>query len=134
MLFLLKAVAFCPWQPRTLATGGGSLDRNIRFWNLSTGNLINSIDTGSQVCCLFTIYFSLFTFLKILKKIFSWNYNYRSVPLSGALKIIKNWPVPMGILIIKLQFGNIQRWERYVLKIVIILWAQSFTSLIAELR
>ena len=45
----IKAVAFCPWQPRTLATGGGSLDRHIRFWNLSTGNLINSIDTGSQV-------------------------------------------------------------------------------------
>ena len=46
----IKAVAFCPWQPRTLATGGGTADRNIRFWNLSTGNLINSIDTGSQVC------------------------------------------------------------------------------------
>ena len=45
----IKAVAFCPWQPRTLATGGGSLDRHIRFWNLSTGNIINSIDTGSQV-------------------------------------------------------------------------------------
>jgi len=48
----IKAVAFCPWQPRTLATGGGTADRNIRFWNLSTGNLINSIDTGSQVSAI----------------------------------------------------------------------------------
>ena len=48
----IKAVAFCPWQPRTLATGGGSQDRHIRFWNLSTGNQINSIDTGSQVSAI----------------------------------------------------------------------------------
>jgi WD40 repeat protein len=27
-------------------------DRNIRFWNASTGALLNSIDTGSQVCSL----------------------------------------------------------------------------------
>ena len=58
----IKAVAFCPWQPRTLATGGGTADRNIRFWNLSTGNLINSIDTGSQVrrvhksCLLYEVF------------------------------------------------------------------------------
>jgi len=45
----IKAMAFCPWQPRTLATGGGSQDRNIRIWNTSTGNLLNCIDTGSQV-------------------------------------------------------------------------------------
>ena len=48
----VKAVAFCPWQPRTLATGGGSQDRHIRFWNTSTGNLLNSIDTGSQVSAI----------------------------------------------------------------------------------
>jgi cell division cycle protein 20 (cofactor of APC complex) len=48
----IKAVAFCPWQPRTLATGGGSLDRTIRFWNTSTGNMLNSIDTGSQVSAI----------------------------------------------------------------------------------
>lgn len=45
----IKAVAFCPWQPRTLATGGGSQDRHIRVWNTSTGNCLNSVDTGSQV-------------------------------------------------------------------------------------
>ena len=45
----VKAVAFCPWQPRTLATGGGSQDRHIKIWNTASGNLLNSIDTGSQV-------------------------------------------------------------------------------------
>ena len=48
----VKAVSFCPWQPRTLATGGGSQDRHIRFWNTSTGNLLNSVDTGSQVSAI----------------------------------------------------------------------------------
>ena len=42
-------MAFCPWQPRTLASGGGSQCRNIKIWNTTTGNLLNSIDTGSQV-------------------------------------------------------------------------------------
>jgi len=45
----IKAMSFCPWQPRTLATGGGSQDRNIKIWNTTTGNLLNSTDTGSQV-------------------------------------------------------------------------------------
>jgi len=45
----IKAMAFCPWQPRTLASGGGSQCRNIKIWNTTTGNLLNSIDTGSQV-------------------------------------------------------------------------------------
>jgi cell division cycle protein 20 (cofactor of APC complex) len=35
-----------------LATGGGTADRCIKFWNGSNGALLNSIDTGSQVCAL----------------------------------------------------------------------------------
>ncbi|KAG8315609.1 ubiquitin-protein transferase activating protein [Homalodisca vitripennis] len=48
----VKAVAWCPWQPSVLASGGGTADRHIRFWNCSTGTLLNSIDTKSQVCAL----------------------------------------------------------------------------------
>ena len=48
----IKAVAFCPWQPRTLATGGGTQDRHIRIWNTATGNLLNAIDTESQVSAI----------------------------------------------------------------------------------
>lgn len=45
----VKAVAWCPWQMNLLATGGGSYDKHIHFWNSTTGARVNSIDTGSQV-------------------------------------------------------------------------------------
>lgn len=45
----VKALAWCPWQLNLLATGGGSYDRHIHFWNTTTGARVNSIDTGSQV-------------------------------------------------------------------------------------
>ena len=48
----VKALAWCPWQNNLLATGGGSADRTIKFWNTQTGALLNSIDTESQVCSL----------------------------------------------------------------------------------
>lgn len=48
----VKALAWCPWQLNLLATGGGSYDRNIHFWNSTTGARVNSIDTGSQVTSL----------------------------------------------------------------------------------
>ncbi|XP_014286017.1 cell division cycle protein 20 homolog isoform X1 [Halyomorpha halys] len=48
----VKALAWCPWQPSILASGGGTADRHIRFWNCNTGLSTNSIDTKSQVCGL----------------------------------------------------------------------------------
>lgn len=48
----VKALAWCPWQPHILASGGGTADRHIRFWNCHTGACINSVDTKSQVCAL----------------------------------------------------------------------------------
>lgn len=48
----VKALAWCPWQKNTLASGGGTADRCIKFWNASNGAMLNSIDTGSQVCSL----------------------------------------------------------------------------------
>eukprot|EP00049_Salpingoeca_infusionum_P001851 m.51523 g.51523 ORF g.51523 m.51523 type:complete len:467 (+) comp11241_c1_seq1:205-1605(+) len=48
----VKALAWCPWQNNLLASGGGTADRHIRFWNSSTGNCVNAIDTKSQVCSL----------------------------------------------------------------------------------
>jgi cell division cycle 20, cofactor of APC complex len=48
----VKALAWCPWQSNLLASGGGTADRCIRFWNTATGSQLNSIDTGSQVCSL----------------------------------------------------------------------------------
>ena len=48
----VKAISWCPWQPNLLATGGGSYDRHIHFWNSTSGARVNSIDTGSQVTSL----------------------------------------------------------------------------------
>ncbi|KAG7370739.1 myosin heavy-chain kinase [Nitzschia inconspicua] len=48
----VKALAWSPHERRLLATGGGTADRCIKFWNSQTGALLNSIDTGSQVCAL----------------------------------------------------------------------------------
>ncbi len=48
----VKALAWCPWQNHVLASGGGTADRTIRFWNCNTGACLNTIDTKSQVCSL----------------------------------------------------------------------------------
>lgn len=45
----VKALAWCPWQPSLLATGGGAADHHIRFWNANTGACVNAIDAKSQV-------------------------------------------------------------------------------------
>lgn len=45
----VKALSWCPWNMNLLATGGGSYDRHIHFWNTTSGARVNSIDTGSQV-------------------------------------------------------------------------------------
>jgi cell division cycle 20, cofactor of APC complex len=42
-------VGRCVWARRILASGGGTADRTIKFWNTSSCTLLNSIDTGSQV-------------------------------------------------------------------------------------
>lgn len=48
----VKAIAWCPWSPNVLASGGGTADRHIHFWNVSSGTCLDSIDTKSQVCAL----------------------------------------------------------------------------------
>jgi cell division cycle 20-like protein 1 (cofactor of APC complex) len=49
----VKAIAWSPIQNGLLASGGGTADRHIRFWNTLTQSNISSHDTGSQVCNLF---------------------------------------------------------------------------------
>eukprot|EP00992_Anisonema_acinus_P015512 TRINITY_DN9775_c0_g1_i2.p1 TRINITY_DN9775_c0_g1~~TRINITY_DN9775_c0_g1_i2.p1 ORF type:complete len:431 (+),score=68.63 TRINITY_DN9775_c0_g1_i2:61-1353(+) len=48
----VKALGWAPFQSNLLASGGGTQDRTIRFWNSTTGECLNSIDAGSQVCSL----------------------------------------------------------------------------------
>ncbi|GAA5836647.1 hypothetical protein JCM11251_002686 [Rhodosporidiobolus azoricus] len=46
----VKAIAWNPHQHGILASGGGTADQKLRFWNTLTGNLLQEVDTGSQVC------------------------------------------------------------------------------------
>lgn len=48
----VKAIAWSPHQHGLLASGGGTADRCIRFWNTATNTSLNCVDTGSQVCNL----------------------------------------------------------------------------------
>ncbi|KAI0343586.1 WD40 repeat-like protein [Trametopsis cervina] len=48
----VKALAWDPHVSGVLATGGGTADKHIRFWNTQNGTALNALDTGSQVCNL----------------------------------------------------------------------------------
>ncbi|KAF3080544.1 ubiquitin-protein transferase activating protein [Orbilia oligospora] len=48
----VKAIAWCPWQNNLLATGGGTFDKKIHFWNSTTGARVNTIDCNTQVTSL----------------------------------------------------------------------------------
>lgn len=48
----VKAVAFCPWMPNLLVTGGGSRDKTIRFWHSKSGTLISQFKTKAQVTAI----------------------------------------------------------------------------------
>jgi len=48
----VKAISWSPHQHGLLASGGGTADRCIRFWNTTTNTPLQCVDTGSQVCNL----------------------------------------------------------------------------------
>lgn len=48
----VKALAWSPHQHGLLASGGGTADRCIRFWNTLSLKEINCVETGSQICNL----------------------------------------------------------------------------------
>ena len=45
----VKALAWDPHVSGVLATGGGTQDKHIRFWNVLNGSMLHELDTGSQV-------------------------------------------------------------------------------------
>ncbi|KAF3834818.1 hypothetical protein F7725_027376 [Dissostichus mawsoni] len=51
-LAAVKAIAWSPHQHGLLASGGGTADRCIRFWNTLTSQPLQCMDTSSQVCNL----------------------------------------------------------------------------------
>jgi WD40 repeat protein len=49
----VKAIAWSPHLHGLLASGGGTADRCIRFWNTTTNSHLSCMDTGSQVKYMF---------------------------------------------------------------------------------
>ncbi|GMM36475.1 hypothetical protein DASC09_038000 [Saccharomycopsis crataegensis] len=48
----VKALSWCDYQSSLLATGGGTNDKHIHFWNTNTGKRVNSLNTGAQITSL----------------------------------------------------------------------------------
>lgn len=48
----VKAVAWCPWQKAVIASGGGTADKCIKFWNCDSEKLLKNHETDSQVSSL----------------------------------------------------------------------------------
>ncbi|ELA42163.1 uncharacterized protein VICG_00806 [Vittaforma corneae ATCC 50505] len=48
----VKALDWCPWRVNVLATGGGTKDKSIKFWDVDAGKTIRSVEMNSQVCSL----------------------------------------------------------------------------------
>lgn len=48
----VKAIAWSPHARGLVASGGGTADKKIRFWNTMTSTPLAVVDTGSQVCNL----------------------------------------------------------------------------------
>ncbi|KAF0971784.1 hypothetical protein FDP41_010007 [Naegleria fowleri] len=46
----VKALAWSPNHSNLLVSGGGVKDRCLRFWNTSTGEMLSSRKTSSQIC------------------------------------------------------------------------------------
>jgi len=46
----VKGLAWSNYQNGLLATGGGTTDKSIKLWDITTGENKGGVDTGSQVC------------------------------------------------------------------------------------
>lgn len=48
----VRALGWAPFQRNLLATGSGSADRSIRFWDTTSATCVKEMNAGSQVCTL----------------------------------------------------------------------------------
>jgi len=84
----VKAIAWSPHQHGLLASGGGTADRCIRFWNTVNNMPLSSIDTGSQVCNLVwskNLNEIVSTHGYSLNQIILWKYKYPSMTKVATL-------------------------------------------------
>ena len=81
----VKALAWSPHQHGILASGGGTDDRCIRFWNVNEGKRVKIIDTGSQVCSL--------AFCKNVKELVS-THGFTKDKVGSSSNQVKLWSYP----------------------------------------
>ncbi|XP_074525612.1 cell division cycle protein 20 homolog B-like [Halichoeres trimaculatus] len=48
----VKAMGWCPWQSKAIATGGGWKDGELRIWDTDSATCVTSVNTNSQICSL----------------------------------------------------------------------------------
>ena len=48
-LFFIAGLCWSPSHHNILASGGGTNDRTIKLWNVSSGRMLKSVDVESQV-------------------------------------------------------------------------------------
>uniref|UniRef100_UPI0037E712FC cell division cycle protein 20 homolog B-like n=1 Tax=Semicossyphus pulcher TaxID=241346 RepID=UPI0037E712FC len=48
----VKAMGWCPWQRKMIATGGGWKDGELRIWDTDSATCVTSANTNSQICSL----------------------------------------------------------------------------------
>ena len=48
----VKALAWCPLESGLLASGGGTKDKSIKFWDTKEGTELTSLKTSAQICSL----------------------------------------------------------------------------------
>jgi len=48
----VKALAWCPWRPGVIVTGGGSVDKTLRLWDARDGSCLQTIPVTSQICSI----------------------------------------------------------------------------------
>ncbi|KFG66460.1 WD domain, G-beta repeat-containing protein [Toxoplasma gondii RUB] len=85
----VKAVAWSPHASGLLASGGGTADRHVRFWNtnVATTSSVHRFDVGCQVCNLCFSPHSeelLSTHGFSLNQVFVWSYSPRLLSSSAA--------------------------------------------------
>lgn len=73
----VKALAWCPWQRRMLASGGGDGDCQVRLWDTKTGSQMSSFDAKAAVwarpCCYVSSAQRMCTALLIMVPSVAWH-------------------------------------------------------------
>ena len=72
----VKAIAWSPHQHGLLASGGGTADRCIRFWNTATASALNCIDTGGCLelaCSSIELAGTIFHLMKLNLTLMKWS-------------------------------------------------------------